>query len=154
MAAFTLTQSWDMSGTLVLITVSTHCEDDLNVAGSTWQTLLFQQELLSDMIGGDGVKSCMQRLCLLTVHLITWATCLTSISLGTMAVHFLSEVRGSSNCCAARHDKFHAHLSSCRMQLAFSQHCNKNNSLTNKHLPTAVIYFSFFFPVRCFTLFT
>ncbi|XP_044037256.1 transmembrane channel-like protein 6 [Siniperca chuatsi] len=55
------------------------------------------KELLSEMISGDDAKSCMQRLCRLIVHLIAWVTCLASISLGTMAVNYLSEYAVDQN---------------------------------------------------------
>ncbi|CAB1458978.1 unnamed protein product [Pleuronectes platessa] len=50
------------------------------------------KELLSEMITGDGEKSCNQRLCHLIVHLVAWTVCLASIGLCAMGIHFLSEV--------------------------------------------------------------
>ncbi|GLD49332.1 transmembrane channel-like protein 6 [Lates japonicus] len=49
------------------------------------------KELLSEMISREDEKSCMQRLGRLMVHLLAWAVCLASISLGTMGVYYLSE---------------------------------------------------------------
>ncbi|XP_035036089.1 transmembrane channel-like protein 6 isoform X2 [Hippoglossus stenolepis] len=49
------------------------------------------KELLSEMITGDGEKSCTQRLCRLIVHLLAWTLCLSSICLGAMGVYYLSE---------------------------------------------------------------
>ncbi|XP_071780369.2 transmembrane channel-like protein 6 [Centroberyx gerrardi] len=49
------------------------------------------KELLSEMICGQEEKGCMQRLWGLQVHLSAWAVCLTSIFLGALAVHFLSD---------------------------------------------------------------
>lgn len=77
------------------------------------------------MISGVDEKSCKQRLCRLVVHLMAWATCLASIFLGAMAVHYLSEVRGNG-CCAARRDRFHARLSS------YKGLCNIFSRLTQK----------------------
>ncbi|KAG8006945.1 Transmembrane channel-like protein 6, partial [Nibea albiflora] len=49
------------------------------------------KELLSELINGEDEKNCMSRLSKLIVHLFAWATCLASISLGAMSVHYLSE---------------------------------------------------------------
>ncbi|KAM6965845.1 LOW QUALITY PROTEIN: transmembrane channel-like protein 6 [Tautogolabrus adspersus] len=49
------------------------------------------KELLSELIRGEDGKSCMQRFCHFMVHLVAWMICLVSVSLGTAAVHFLSE---------------------------------------------------------------
>ncbi|XP_040919244.1 transmembrane channel-like protein 6 isoform X2 [Toxotes jaculatrix] len=49
------------------------------------------KELLSEMISRKNEKSCRQRLFRLIVNLVAWATCLTSIFLGTTGVHYLSE---------------------------------------------------------------
>ncbi|XP_018560206.1 transmembrane channel-like protein 6 [Lates calcarifer] len=49
------------------------------------------KELLSEVISQEDEKSCMQRLCRLSVHLLAWAMCLASIFLGTMGVYYLSE---------------------------------------------------------------
>ncbi|XP_072225247.1 transmembrane channel-like protein 6 [Leuresthes tenuis] len=49
------------------------------------------KEQLSEMVSGEEEKSCMKRLCRLLVHMLAWATCLASISVGAMGVHILSE---------------------------------------------------------------
>lgn len=66
------------------------------------------------MVRGEDERSCTQRLCRFVVHLTAWVTCLASISLGAVAVHFLSEVSGNG-CRAARRGGFYAHLSSYNM---------------------------------------
>lgn len=50
------------------------------------------KEQLSEHIGGEDEKSYMWQLWRLVEHMVAWATCLSSISLGTMVVHYLSEV--------------------------------------------------------------
>lgn len=67
-------------------------KDQVKAAGSTTE-MLFQQELLSDMISGEDEKSCMQRCYFVIVHLLAWAVSLASIVLGAIAVFFLSQVR-------------------------------------------------------------
>lgn len=63
--------------------------------------LLFQQELLSDMINGEDEKSCIQRLCSLMLHLLAWIICLASISMGAVGVYFLQEVVENRKPCGA-----------------------------------------------------
>lgn len=101
----------------------------LNVAGSHYKLCFFHQELLSEMIRGEDEKSCVQRLCRLTVHLMAWAMCLASICLGAMAVHYLSEVRGDGASAAVQPyvtDFMHtwASIEAC---LTVSQDYDKNN---------------------------
>ncbi|KAI3359785.1 hypothetical protein L3Q82_014161, partial [Scortum barcoo] len=49
------------------------------------------KELLSEMTSGEEEKSCLQRFYRLIMHLVGHLTCLASISMGAMAVHYLSE---------------------------------------------------------------
>ncbi|XP_017280805.1 transmembrane channel-like protein 6 isoform X2 [Kryptolebias marmoratus] len=49
------------------------------------------KEQLSELIGGEEEKSCMQRFSCFIIRVIAWVICLTSIFLSAMAVYFLSE---------------------------------------------------------------
>ncbi|KAK5884957.1 hypothetical protein CesoFtcFv8_018719 [Champsocephalus esox] len=49
------------------------------------------KELMSELTSGEDAKSYTLRLCRLMVHVLAWVTCLISIVLSAMAVHYLSE---------------------------------------------------------------
>ncbi|KAM7371948.1 hypothetical protein PAMP_009148 [Pampus punctatissimus] len=49
------------------------------------------KELLSEMLSEKDEESCMRQLYRLAAHLLAWVVCLSSILLGSMAVHSLSE---------------------------------------------------------------
>lgn len=79
------------------LAVKVFCSWDFKVSKKTSIRLQSEKisthlkELLSEMMSGEDEASCMERLCLLIVHLFTWAVCLASIFLGALAVHYLSE---------------------------------------------------------------
>lgn len=112
------------------------------------QTLLFQQELLSEMIGGEEEKSCMQRFGRLMVHLVAWVTCLACIVLGAMAIHYLSESNYEVQQLLCTHTSpisgASEQLHCCSCYDAFSQEDHRNSS-EQKHLPTTALTSSFSF---------
>ena len=112
------------------------------------QTLLFQQELLSEMIGREEAKSYMQRLGHLMVHLLAWVMCLATIFLGAMAIHYLSESKYKVQQLLCRHTSTISGTSEqlycCRCYDAFSREYHRNSS-EQKHLPTADFTSSFSF---------
>lgn len=120
------------------------------------QTPLFQQELLSEMIGGEEEKSCMQRFGRLMVHLVAWVTCLACIVLGAMAIHYLSEANYEVQQLLCTHTSpisgTSEQLHCCSCSDAFSQEDHKN-SPEQKTPSHHRLDFFFFLPGRRSTIY-